>query len=102
VKFNLTLVPTPTKPCFSVIGNACHIMDRASRVKVQSLSSDTAALAYLFAAAGVANPHVHLLHDHVRPAAPVRGWPTSSASRLTPREKNTPMPAPTRSRAGSA
>jgi hypothetical protein len=89
-KFNLTLVPTPTNPQYSVIGNAWHIMDRASRVKVQSLSSDTAALAYLFAAAGADNPHVHPLRGRMtmcgrtrQGLAHVLGITTKKSPRLT-------------------
>jgi hypothetical protein len=58
-KFQVKLTPTPLrKEDFSVIANAWYMMDRGSKVKVQSLQSDLAAFSYLFAAAAVDNPHV--------------------------------------------
>ena len=58
-KFKVKLTPTPLrKEDFSVIANAWYMMDRGSKVKVQSLQSDLAAFSYLFAAAAVDNPHV--------------------------------------------
>ena len=89
-KFNPTLTPTPTGPPYSALGNAWHIVDRASRVKVQSLAGDTAALSLLFAAAGATNPHVSPLRNHLTMCGRVRlglahvlGTHTTKSPRLT-------------------